>query len=67
MNEGAQQLAALTTGMRQCLDVLAMESVTELQDPPRIITLRGSLSIMSKKAFMPTEALHCNDTKQNEK
>jgi hypothetical protein len=29
--------------------------------------LRGSLSIMSKKAFMPTEALHCNDTKQNEK
>jgi hypothetical protein len=48
----------LTTGMRQCLDVLAIESVTELQDPPRIMTLRGSLSIMSKKAFMPTEALH---------
>lgn len=56
-------MKALTTGMRQCLDVLAMESVTELQDPPRIMTLRGSLSIMSKKAFMPTEALHCKHGK----
>lgn len=50
--------------MRQCLDVLAIESVTEVQDPPRIMTLRGSLSIMSKKAFMPTEALHCKMEKR---
>ena len=50
----------LTTGMRQCFEVLAMGSVTEVQDPPRIMTLRGCLSIMSKKAFIPTEALHCN-------
>lgn len=30
-----------TTGILQCLDVLAIESVTEVQEPPRIMTLRG--------------------------
>jgi hypothetical protein len=42
------------------LDALAMGSVTWVHAAPNSITLCGPMCIMSKKAFTPTAALHCN-------
>lgn len=43
----------------QCLEALAMGSVTWVQAAPNSISLWGPLCIMSKKALTPTAALHC--------
>ena len=48
----------LTCVRRQCLDALAMGSVTCVQAAPKSIILGGPLCIMSKKALTPTAALH---------
>lgn len=52
--------AYLTWVRRQCLDAFAMGSVTCVQAAPNSITFGGPLCIMSKNAFTPTAALHCN-------
>lgn len=44
----------------QCLEALAMGSVTWVQAAPNSMTLCGPSCIMSKNAFTPTAALHCN-------
>lgn len=44
----------------QCLEALAMGSVTWVQAAPNSMTLCGPSCIMSKNAFTPTAALHYN-------
>lgn len=54
-----REINGLTCNKLKKRDALAIGSVTGVQASPKRIILWGGANNMSKKAFIPTAALHC--------